>query len=75
MPIIKPGGPQKFSHLKYWAAELPTLRTTALQSMIFFLIIKPFLFSWTITEENKYSNCWFTNYLISCNVIPYVTKT
>ncbi len=30
MPIIKHGGPQKFSHLKQWASELPKLRTTEL---------------------------------------------
>jgi len=30
MPTIKPGGPQKFTHLKKLASELPTLRTTGL---------------------------------------------
>jgi len=24
MPVIKLGGPKKFSHLKKWASELPT---------------------------------------------------
>ncbi len=31
MPIIKLDGLQKFSHLKQWASELPTLRSTALE--------------------------------------------
>ncbi len=31
MPIIKLSGPQKFSHLKQWASEDPTLRTTDLK--------------------------------------------
>jgi len=34
MPIIRLGGPQKFSHLKYWASELPMLRTTNLKSSL-----------------------------------------
>jgi len=28
IPIIKLGGPQKFSHLKWWASDPSTLRTT-----------------------------------------------
>ena len=34
MPIIKVGGPQKFSHLKQWASELPKLRTTDLNKPV-----------------------------------------
>jgi hypothetical protein len=30
MPTIKLGWPQKFSHLKWWASDLRTLRTTGL---------------------------------------------
>jgi len=30
IPIIKLGGPQKFSQLKWWASDPSTLRTTAL---------------------------------------------
>ena len=33
MPIIELGGLQKFSLPKYWASELPTLRTTALNDL------------------------------------------
>jgi len=34
MPIIKLGGPRKFFHLKKWASELPTLRTTDLHHTV-----------------------------------------
>ncbi len=28
MPVIKLGGPEKCSHLKWWASDLSALRTT-----------------------------------------------
>jgi len=31
VPIIELGGPKNFSHLKKWASELPTLRTSVLK--------------------------------------------
>jgi hypothetical protein len=39
MPIIKLGGQQKFSHLKKWASELPSLRTTDLYDDLTSIIV------------------------------------
>jgi len=44
MPTIKLGGPQKFSHLKWWASDPPTLRTTALERS--WLLALPRCFVW-----------------------------
>jgi len=64
MPIIKLGGPQKFSHMKKWASEFPALRTTDLERcygcVYFSRMIQPikyiFLLPFLIASINlKYS--------------------